>query len=125
MEGREEGVGGGRGSCSCCCSEEVAEGSGRTTRMETVAWRFWTLVTRARTVESTAGRVLNFSFFLDGCVVVAAADVPNAPPFMGCAPPPPLRASLRYVLDTVSVGRDFDFDCSGTLSTKTGPAMEA
>lgn len=119
MAGREEGVIGGRE----VFSSAEDEGSGRTTRMETVAWRFWTLVTRARTVESTVGRVLNFSFcFLD------AADGPApvaALPFIGALSSPPLRAFLRYVLDTVRVGRDFDFDCSGTLSMKTGPAMEA
>jgi hypothetical protein len=45
--------------------------------METVAWRFWTRVTRANTIESTAGRVLylNFGFVVVDVVFAGVVEV--------------------------------------------------
>jgi hypothetical protein len=43
--------------------------------METVAWRFWTRVTRANTIESTAGRVLYLSLDFVVAVFAGVAEV--------------------------------------------------
>jgi hypothetical protein len=51
--------------------------------METVAWRFWTRVTRANTIESTAGRVLYLNFGFVVVVVFAGVVEVEESVFLG------------------------------------------
>lgn len=98
------------------------EASSRTTRIDKVTCRFCTRVTRARTTESTAGRVLYLGFFVPA-TVVAVAVVAGAAGFcttpLGPMLPTPERRTLSIDLVT------FDLVCPGSCSTNTGPGMEA
>lgn len=84
--------------------------SSTTMSIETVAWRFWTRVTRARTIESTAGRVLNFRGDLACCCLCVGLGV-----------------SVCGERDTVRILRGLRFGSVPLSSVLriTGPAMEA
>lgn len=94
----------------------------RTRRMEIVACRFWTRVTRPRTMESTEGRVLNFGF-----AVLLLVEVVGVVGFTDVC------EGAFGDRDTVSIflfgfdfdpGPDADADAVSSCVT-TGPAMEA
>lgn len=82
--------------------------SSRTTRMETVAWRFWTRVTRARTMESTAGRVLYLSFLGFAAGVVGGSV---------------LGRVVGAFRETVNMDFNFMLGCAGLMTT--GPGIDA
>lgn len=79
-------------------------------------------MTRARTTESTAGRVLYLGFWVPA-TVVAVAVVAGTVDFCTIPFGPMLPTPDRRTLST-----DFDpldLVCPGSCSTNTGPGMEA
>ena len=91
--------------CPCPCDDDDADAeSSNTTKIATVACRFCTRVTLAKTIESTDGNVLyfnSFGFAVDKGILELKFPV---------VPVVPVVVVVLYVRDTVKIGFSMAFD---------------